>query len=129
VARWIISVFGTLVACLGLWVVVSPRGLVQFADAFLTPGGIWFAAALRITLGLLLWGVAGASRTPGILRLLGVLFVASGVALPFIGLDRVTQVAQWGAAQEDLLLRSVGLLTAGIGAFLTWSVWPRRSAQ
>ncbi len=128
-ARWIIAAFGALVVCLGAWVLVSPRGLVEFADAFLTPGGIWFAVALRITLGILLWVAAPASRTPRVLRVLGALFIASGAALPFVGLDRMLRIAAWGAAQNDLLLRSVGLATAGIGAFFVWTVWPGRSAE
>ena len=46
IARWLVSIFGTLIACLGAWVVFDPRGLIAFGELFLTPGGLWFAVVL-----------------------------------------------------------------------------------
>jgi len=127
IARMIVAAFGVLIACMGVWIVVDPRGLVQFAELFLTPGGLWFAVVLRIAMGILLWVTAAASRTPLVFRIFGTLFILSGIALPFVGLDRMLEVAAWGSGLEDLVMRGVGLLTGAIGAFLAWSVTPPKS--
>ena len=126
-ARMIVAAFGVFVACMGAWIVVDPRGLVQFADLFLTPGGLWFAVVLRIAMGVLLWVTAAASRTPLVFRIFGTLFILSGIALPFVGLDRMLEVAAWGSGLDDWVLRCVGLLAAALGVFIIWSVLPRKS--
>ncbi len=126
-ARTLVAGFGALIVCTGAWIFVEPHGLVQFAELILTPGGLWFAVVFRITVGVLLWLTAAHSRTPLAFRVLGVLIIASGIALPLVGLDRIVQVAEFGAGQNDWLLRGVGLLTAGVGAFLVWSIKPRRT--
>ena len=126
-ARTLVAGFGALIVCTGAWIVVQPHGLVQFAELILTPGGLWFAVVFRITVGVLLWLTAAHSRTPLAFRVLGVLIIASGIALPLVGLDRIVQVAEFGAGQNDWLLRGVGLLMAGFGAFLVWSIRPPRA--
>jgi len=127
IARGIIIGFGVLVMCVGGWVLVEPLGLKEFADLFLTPTGLWVAVALRLTVGALLWVHAPVSRFPKVLRVLGALFFVSGLALPIVGLDRMLAIAAWGASQDASVLRSVGLVAAGLGAFIVWSVLPRRS--
>lgn len=128
-ARRIVLAFGWLVVLVGVWVLVRPGGLIDFADTFLTPTGFWVAVALRLLLGALLWIVAAASRTPLALKVLGALVFVSGLALPVIGLERMQAIADWGAGLDAYQLRLVALVTAGLGAFILWSVWPRRSER
>ena len=70
-ARWFVVAWGALFMCLGFWVLIQPRGLVEFADLFLTSTGLWVAVALRLVVGVLLWTSAGVSRTPRVLKVLG----------------------------------------------------------
>jgi hypothetical protein len=128
-ARRFIMAFGWLIIGIGLWALIQPHGLVDFADLFLTSAGLWVAVALRIGVGTLLWVAAPESRFPRTLRILGALFVVSGVALPIVGLARMQAIAEWGAALDPLWLRAVALLTTGIGAFLIVAVMPRKSEQ
>ena len=124
IVRWLVFAWGTLFACIGLWVVVQPRGLVDFAFLFLTTAGLWFAVALRLVVGALLWIGAGVSRTPRVFKVLGALFVLSAFALPVIGLERFQRLADWGAGLGDPTLRAVGLGVIVLGTFMAWSVWP-----
>ena len=128
-ARRLIMVFGWLIIGVGLWALILPRGLVDFADLFLTSTGLWVAVALRIGVGTLLWVAAPESRFPRTLRILGALFVASGVALPIVGLARMQAIAEWGAALDTMWLRAVAIAAAGMGAFLVVSVLPRKSER
>lgn len=121
-ARWFIVGFAVLVSLVGVYAAVEPNGLEAFARSFLTGTGLWIAAGLRLTLGVVLWIAAPASRAPLVLRVLGALFVASGLALPVVGLDRMMGIVDWGAGLDDLAVQGAGLLAVGLGAFLLWSV-------
>ncbi|MGD8496678.1 MAG: hypothetical protein PVF05_10835 [Gemmatimonadales bacterium] len=126
-ARWLVVGFGVLVVCIGAWVVFDPTRLPEYATRFVSPSGLWIAIALRLAVGVLLWITAAASRTPRTLRVLGGLFVASAVALAVLGLERLQGIVDWGTALDPAVLRGVGLFVALVGAFLVWSVSPRRS--
>jgi hypothetical protein len=78
-------------------------------------------------MGVLMWSVAGSSRSPAALRLLGGLMVVSAFVLPAIGLDGMIAIVEWGTGLSRWVLRNVGLLAALLGAFITWAVSPRRS--
>ena len=125
-ARRFVAGFGVFVVAVGAWTVVQPPGLQQFSEQFLTEKGYGVAVVLRLTVGVLLWVTASASRTPRVLKFLGALFFLSGIALAAIGLDRVQAIAEWGGGLDHAVLRVVGLVAAGFGAFIVWSVWPRR---
>lgn len=126
-ARRLALAVGWLVVGVAAWVLVQPGGLIDFAHVFLTPVGLWIAVALRLCIGAVLWVAATGSRAPLALRVLAALVFVSGLALPVIGLERMQALADWGAALDPLALRFVALVTAGLGAFVLWSVWPRRS--
>ncbi len=126
ISSWIVSGFGVLVLLFGAAIAVRPVILPAFADLFLSPAGFWIAVGFRLVMGLLMWSVADRSRAPGALRLLGGLMVVSAFVLPIIGLDGLTAIAEWGAGLSRWVLRNVGLLTALLGALITWAVSPRR---
>jgi hypothetical protein len=127
IAQWIVSGFGVIVLLFGAAIVVRPTSLPAFADLFLSPTGFWIAVGLRLLMGVLMWSVAGSSRAPAALRLLGGLMVVSAFVLPVIGLDGMIAVVEWGTGLSRWVLRNVGLLAALLGAFITWAVSPRRS--
>lgn len=126
-ARWTVVGLGVLVVTIGAWVLFDPAQLVAYGNRFATPAGLWIAVSLRLGVGALLWFTAGASRTPVLLRVLGVLFILSGLALAVLGLERLQGIVDWGTALDPVTLRGVGLVAALVGAFLIWSVSPRRS--
>lgn len=126
-ARWLVVGFGVLVVCIGTWVVAYPQQLPTYANRFVDPTGLWIAVGTRLAVGTLLWFTAPASRTPTALRVLGVLFVLSGLTLAVLGLGRLQGIIDWGSGVDDLAFRGIGLVAALFGAFLVWSVSPRRS--
>ena len=126
-ARWLVVGFGALVASFGAIAVVWPIRLVEFAEMFTTNRGLWVAAALRFALAVLLWATAPASRTPLVFRVFAVLYFASAIALPILGLDFLGRTVEWGAALDDFALRGIALAAALFGVFFAWSAAPRRS--
>jgi hypothetical protein len=127
IAQWIVSGFGVLVLLFGAAIAARPLILPAFADLFLSPSGFWIAVGFRFVIGLLMWNVAGSSRAPGALRLLGGLMLVSAFVLPVIGLDGLTAIVEWGMGLSRWVLRNVGLIAALVGAYITWAVSPRRS--
>lgn len=123
-ARRFVIAFGALILFIGLYVILQPNGLAQFAELFLSTAGLWIAVALRLTVGILLLLCASTSRVPRTLRVLGVLFILAAVALPFVGLDGLTGIVEWGSSLDPTVLRAVGFLAAAFGGFLIWSVLP-----
>ncbi|MGW8282456.1 MAG: hypothetical protein ACWGON_04060, partial [Gemmatimonadota bacterium] len=85
--------------------------------------------ALRLTVGILLLLSASTSRVPRTLRVIGVLFVVAAIALPFVGLDGLTGIVEWGSSLDSTVLRAVGFLAVALGGFFIWSVLPPASDE
>jgi len=124
--RGFVIAFGVLFMFFAVFAIVQPSALTRMAHVFLPNAGLWAAVALRVGVGILLWMSAGLSRMPRTLRVLGALFVIGGLALPVLGLERLQGIAEWGAGQEPVVLRVVAVAAFGLGAFIVWSMWPRR---
>ena len=62
--------------------------------AFLTPAGLYAAAGLRLVLGTALFLAAPTSRTPKMLRILGVVIFVAGLATPLIGIDHARVIVE-----------------------------------
>ena len=125
----IVGGFGVFIVVMGLLMVVWPHWLPQFADSFLTPRGLGVAAGMRVTLGILLWAASGAARTPRTFKVLGVMFVIGGLAIPFIGLETLRSMVEWGVSQGEVFLRFDALVAVAMGAFFIWSTMSRRHAN
>jgi len=125
----IVAGFGVLIMGIGLMMAISPGTLIDFAESILSPGGLGFAAAMRVTLGVLLWAASGASRTPKTLKVFGVLFVLGGLAIPFIGVDRMRAMVDWGIVQGDGWMRANSLIAVTMGAFFVWATLTTNNAN
>ena len=125
----IIAGFGLLMVVMGLRMFFSPDTLPQTAEMFLTPRGLGVAAGMRVILGILLWAASGAARTPRTFKVLGVMFVIGGLAIPFIGRETLRSMVEWGVSQGEVFLRFDALVAVAMGAFFIWSTMSRRHAN
>ena len=67
-----------LLSALGALGVASPSRLLGVVRKFQTPMGLYFAAALRVVLGVALFFAAPTSRAPDLIRILGVVIIVMG---------------------------------------------------
>lgn len=107
------------IALFGLYALISPRSVDQFAVSFRSRRGILFAAGLRLVYGAALY-LTGAAKTPPdqILRGVGVfVFVAGLVTLTFTP-ARMTALIDWWVGTGKPLKRAWGLAAAAIGICL-----------
>jgi hypothetical protein len=115
---------GVLIAVVGATGVASPARLLSTLERYRTPGGLYFATAVRVILGVALILVAPESRAPDLVRVLGVVAVAAGILAPILGLERVGQMLDWWSSRSTAVLRAWSTFAMGFGLIVVWAVAP-----
>jgi hypothetical protein len=124
-AALLVSLFTVGLAGVGL---VSPdRVTAVRRQNFATSTGTYAAAAVRLTMGLVVVLAATASRAPRTLRLLGVIMCLQGVSAALLGPAHARAVLEW-EAMRPALLRSGGIVALLTGVFMTVALIYRRPA-
>jgi hypothetical protein len=91
----------------------------------LTLLGVLGGGAFRLGLGIVLIGAANTARYPTALKIIGLLSILGGIAVPIMGADTI------GAMAEDIYGRNVWALRAGCAfsllfmAFVVYALAPR----
>jgi len=116
--------FGVFTLLMGLWGVLAPARLAEFVARFGSKGGLWFAAGIRLVLGLALWFAAPASHAPLLLQVLGVLALVAAVVLPFMGVDRFKRLIDWWTNLSPTAMRFNSLFAVAFGAVILWALLP-----
>jgi hypothetical protein len=114
-----LSVF---VAGFGALGVLLPTGFLSLLRRFESSTGLYVAAAFRIALGISLIYSAHTSHTPEVIRIVGIVILLAGLALPFIGVDRVRTVIEWLSSRGPLAVRIWAGVTLAFGLFLIYAV-------
>jgi hypothetical protein len=113
---------GLLFIGLGIAGLVDPGVLINIGRHGATPVGLWIVALTRVAIGAVLYTAARAARTPTALRVLGALFIVSGVITPFFGVEQARAVVDAVLAGGSQPLRLWSVLIAGLGAFIAYTV-------
>ena len=115
------------IAALGAVGVVAPGALLALVAQMQSPAGLWLAAVLRIVLGAALYLAAPRSRAPTIFRVLGVVTVLAGVALPLLGVARFAALLGWWIAQGASVTRAWAAVAVAFGLLVAYGVIPREA--
>ena len=116
--------FSLFVAGLGALGVCDPTRLITFARKFQTPAGLYVAAASRLIFGAALFLAAPESRAPVAIRVAGVVVFAAGLALPWIGRERLWRMFDWWAAHGANAMRALGAVVLVGGLALSYALLP-----
>ncbi len=119
-------ILGLVLAALGVVALFTPSVLLELARRIATPEGLYLAAAIRIGFAALLLAVAGRSRSPVGLRVLGVLTLIAGLVTPFIGAERAQEAIVWWSSRGALPVRLWSVVAIAFGLFMAWAVTPER---
>ncbi len=119
---FVVAGFSLAIMAIGALGLASPEALMSFVRRWQTPLGIWVAAGFRIAFGVAVWLAAPSSRTPIVLQILGAVSVASGIALPFVGLSRFAAIVSWWERRSAGFKRAWAGVACAFGGFLLWSV-------
>ena len=118
-AALFVALFTIVVGVLGI---VSPDSVTTARRLyFATPAGLYTAAAVRVTMGLVVILFAPHSRTPKTLRALGAVMCMQALSATLLGPDRARAVLEWETA-HPALLRAGAVAAVAAGGFLVFAV-------
>jgi len=119
---------GLTIAAFGVLAIGWPESFAAILRQAQTPAGLYFGAGSRVVLGISLLLSGPRSRAPEILRVLGLVFLAAGLAMPLFGLDAF----RWGLESFSSLghwaARAWGVVALGFGLFIAFAVAPSSRA-
>ncbi|MDD4915905.1 MAG: hypothetical protein PHW13_12805 [Methylococcales bacterium] len=115
-----ILIIGLFIFGYGAAGMLAPGCLLNFVRWFDNRRGQYAAALFRIVFGLCLLYLAPVSRWPGFFLILGLFPLATGVAMPFIGLDRYHKIVGWWCGQSLNRLRLWFLFAMLMGGVLVY---------
>ncbi len=117
----LIILIGSFLVLVGLVVLIVPRAMTQTLKVFLDRRWIPAASLIRIVLGLVCILGAGETRLPTFVLGFGVLVLISGIAIPFIGFERIERLVNFWIRQSDTVLRVWSVAVIGLGGVLVWA--------
>lgn len=121
------GLLGVFIVLVGAWGVLAPARITDFVRRFGSRGGLWFAAGIRLILGLALWFAAPQSRAPLLFQALGVVAIVAAVVIPLMGVDRFEALIEWWARLSAGAQRAWSLVAIVFGAVILWALLPAAS--
>ncbi len=118
--KLVIAILGVLIAVFGAVAVVRPG---VFRDLFgkLSAQATWvLAVVLRLAIGTILLMVAGETRLPQVMNIIGWLTIVAAVVILLFGPERLEAFVTWWLKQTDAWLRTSAALAFAFGVFLAW---------
>ncbi len=125
VAAFSVALFAVIVGVVGI---VSPDSLTMARRYLLDRPGVvlYVAGFIRVAMGLVLIVFAPRSRTPRILRVLGVIMALQGIVPQFIGTDRERMILEQEVMLGNAALRAGAVVALASGCFIAFVVKPGR---
>lgn len=125
IARVAARASALLILTLGLLALVYPVGFAALVAAFQLPPWLYLSALLRVGMGVSFFAAARGSRATLPLFLLGLVMVAGGVVMPFIGQGMTRPILDAWTSGATGIVRGWGIAAAVVGAFTLWALRPR----
>jgi hypothetical protein len=116
-ARYLAVAVAGIIIALGVAAAVAPGMVIAASQSIVSLTGILVAAALRCGIGVALLFVAGGSRAPAILRIIGALSLVAGLTMPFLGVDNAKARIEW-EAEHMMFFRLEGVLFVWAGVIV-----------
>jgi hypothetical protein len=127
--RFIILAGGALIASFGLAGIIAPAMLEDLINHAVTPNGLYFAAGIRLVMGISMFFIAPRTRFPKTLRVLGVIFIMGGLSIPFVGIEFIRGIADWWLTLGPSVLSAWGVLAILFGGWLVYAVSPEKRTK
>jgi uncharacterized membrane protein len=121
-------VLGLLIAGLGIFGILAPADFGAAMHEVQRRSNVYFIAAARVLLGVIIVLAATNSRTPFLLGTLGVLIALAGVLSPFMAMPLRNSVQRWMADGNPVSLQVYCAVALATGAFIVYATMPRRKS-
>jgi len=123
--RVLALVIAGVVVVLGVSGAVIPDVVIATGRHWVSPFGLYAAAAFRVGAGLVLILAARESRAAGILRAIGAVVLVAGVATLFSGVEAARARLDWEAAHVTFF-RVEGVAFVCLGVLIAAALGPDR---
>jgi hypothetical protein len=121
---YVALILSLFVAALGAIGIVSPERLLGIVREFQSHAGLYAAAILRVVLGVALFVAAPTSRSPEVVRIVGIISFISGFFTPLFGLGRFRRILHWWSTRPPTFQRAWAAFALALGLFLAYAVAP-----
>lgn len=121
------ALIGLLILAQGVLGLSSPSTFVHVVSTFQVPPVLYFAAVVRVAVGVVLFVAAPASRFPLAFRALGMLIAAGGALTPFVGVAFAEVVLRWWSEGGAPVVRAWATFSLALGAFVFYAASARRA--
>jgi len=110
------------IAAMGVIMIVKPAIAHDLTRLFADKTGMWIATAIRVVLALGLFAAAAESKAPMLLRILGLLILIVGIAMPILGLDWHRRMIEWWLARKRTVQLACGAAAFVFGIGLIYLI-------
>jgi hypothetical protein len=114
------SLIGLLFLAEGLIGISLPGSLSSIGRGLVSPSALYGSGAVYVVFGVVQLLAASNSRLPRMIRGSGFVLIASGVALPFIGVTRVIAFVDWWLSLDPTDIRLGAFAVAAFGGLLVF---------
>lgn len=122
--KFLILLFGSLIAFAGLAITVSPQSIMSLLDRYKQHVALYvLAVGVRVLLGAVLIAYAPHSAFPLALRIIGVVSIAAAFGILLIGPGRLQRLIDFLLAKVQMIIRPAGVIGVLLGAFLIYAVY------
>ena len=123
---YVAFLIGLLIAGLGIFGLVAPADFAALVVEVQKRSNIYFLAAFRVVVGVILMLAAGTSRTPFLLGTLGFLIALGGMITPFMAVPLRQATERWMSGNSKVPLAAWAALALAIGSFIVYATKPKR---
>lgn len=117
----LIRFIGIFMVGMGIMNLVNPVPMKKMISFWRQGKRIYAGGLLRLLFGVAFLLSYPQARRPGVICLLGILFLLGGILLFALGLKRIKAILEWWDKRTDSVLRLIAVLLLLLGALVIYS--------
>ena len=117
----VVVIVGLGILLFSISIFISPAKLKRLLQIFIERRWWQYAMAIRLVIGILFLVAAPDTHAPTVVRILGIIFILAGAALPIMGPARIERLIHWWLARRESTYRLWAIVVAGFGMLIMWS--------
>ncbi len=112
---------GAAIVVVGFVGVLSPDVVLRGVEGLKPARRLYALSVARLTIGLAFLLGAPSTAFPDLFRVLGIVVIIRGLAIPVLGPDRVRTLIDWLQGRPPVLLRVLFVPATALGGLLVWA--------
>lgn len=120
----VVWLIGALIVLWGVTAILRPEWIRRAVKFFSEKNHYLVAAFVRLLLGILFLVFAYQTRTPRVILIFGLLFLAGGILLLVMPATKRRSIFNWWTAKQLWVFRLLGAAVVVVGVLIIWAGWP-----